>query len=180
MLSGFKTYLICSIQGRNQLYTYTIPTNREMSEIKELFLEESRIAKNSENNRYFTISDEEVILHEYYNSGLKFIGSPYELNNELHANIKIGKTETQVTIEVTRIFLSRLLTIIVTLLSVLFSSSVIIASILMLQGKTLNTSRLLMFIFFSVVFYATLILLWKLSLEKPNIVKKMIEAIVAG
>lgn len=175
MLHEFLLYLYCSLSGRNQVYSYFIYCKHDWDYVLALFKAESIKEENLASDVFITCSQEEINIEEFYDSDARHRGSDMVLNNEAHTIITMENSNLKVTIEIYRVFESRIITNVFLVLHLLFSTTLIAQLISFVWKDFVDNFSIVLALIFTIAFSGTLALLWILSRQKTKMIKRMIE-----
>lgn len=130
------------------------------------------------NNILVSVADNEICIHEFYDSGIRHRGSEMTINNEITTTLSNNRNGVTVEIITWRTFESRIVTNAIIILAILFN--VILIMVLFLT-VFYNLSIQLEFLGLTagtILLYFILIVMWQVSSIKYKETKRRIQNIV--
>ena len=132
-MSEFLLYLFCSLSGRPLQYRYQIEQIDWDNAVEKFRDFSSRLT--AEDNITVEVSGDEIVMFEFYDSGIRYKGSPMAINNEVTTVIQNGQSGIDVEIEIWRAGESRILSNVFIVLSALSLSLFIFRLYTRLSGN---------------------------------------------
>lgn len=133
---------------------------------------------NINGTKLIAVLDDEIIIQEFYDSGIRYRGSEMALNNEILAVLRKDIDKLKVTIDLWRAFESRLLTNVFIILS--FALSLLLMLGICGWFFRCITFNLLPLLVLILVFDLVIILMWTSSRMKYIGVKRLIKTVIGS
>ncbi len=172
----FYNYIYCCLTGRKEVFTYQMILNNKWDILSRNF--ECLEPIDEEDEVYVTVTEDTIKINEYYDSGIRFKGSNTVLFNKAHTELIKRENLINVTIEIERVYVSRIITNVVTLLNTLCSILVIgglYRKIFRSSSYENNWNELFLV---QVILIFILVIIWIVSRQKHISILKAIQRII--
>ncbi len=173
-MKEFFQYIFCSLSGRSLQYSYAIePVNwANVQDNFRYFTTQLTI----DDNVMVSVAEEEIVILEFYDSGIVNRGSSMPINNEAETTIRYSGRGVTVTVELRRagesIFFTNIVVILWLVLSLLF---IILLFSWLAGSKVFNALPLLIPIG---VLTLIIVIMWTITRGKYKRVRAGIKAII--
>jgi hypothetical protein len=171
----FILYIYCSFTGNPLHYQYTLPGEQwdRLADNFRYFASQLNI----DDNILLSVEEDEILIQEFYDSGVRARGSSVPINNEAWTAIRKTDGGVNIAIDIWRASAARILTNIFTILSLITTLFCLLISYYWLAGygdANPLPSLIATFILISIV-----ALSWLITSMKYKSIKKGINAIIA-
>ncbi len=132
------------------------------------------------NNVLVSVADNEICIHEFYDSGIRHRGSEMTINNEITTTLSKNGTGVKVEIVTWRTFESRIVTNVIIILAILFNVILIVVLFLTVFHNLSIELEFLGLTAGTILLYFILIVMWQVSGIKYKETKRRIENMITS